>query len=444
MKEMRLTSFDTIIFGDKELLFDEFFKKLNDNLGDDYSVCYEEDTNRFKIVFDGVEYFLVLDKITMDNYKFGNYSRFTLDLKKIIDRIEQIQQESAIENEKIKLETEESERKAQEILDRKKIIEDAENGLLPNDEAKRIYLAYLQEEKKLSRRIKRYFINLGNDIVASKKRFIKDGAELFGILLGLTFCAAFGISIYIGLRCFNSFLGSFGSSLFNLVTKLTFNFEWSFNKELLNIYWFSLLPFGFYPLSFVGISIETIVRRFCRLRDLGKNKKLTNHKIKQLSEELKRGSIEDKTFDAFDRTLPEPIKEQTKSFKDPVLGYLGAISNRLQYINPTEREVLRAEVKRIAEKYKGRLEEYRKQELDESSQIVLSLDNNSYISIINDIIPEINALEHRINQIRNYDVEKEQFDDEYLQLMDAIDNSNAGDIVIGGVQSRARIKPEQQ
>lgn len=47
MKEMKLTSFNTIIFGDKELLVVEFFKKLNDNLGDDYSVYYEEDINRF-------------------------------------------------------------------------------------------------------------------------------------------------------------------------------------------------------------------------------------------------------------------------------------------------------------------------------------------------------------------------------------------------------------
>ena len=83
--------------------------------------------------------------------------------------------------------------------------------------------------------------------------------------------------------------------------------------------------------------------------------------------------------------MPEPIKEQTKPFKDPVLGNLDAILNRLQYINPAERDVLRAEVKRIAEKYKRRLEEFRKQELDENSEIVLSLDNNSYISIINDI-----------------------------------------------------------
>lgn len=427
MKEMRLSSFNTIIFGDKELLFDEFFIKLNDNLGDDYSVCYEEDTNRFKVIFDGVEYFLVLDKITMDNYKFGNYSNFTRQLNQIVERTKEMEEENN-DDEKVRLEKE-------------KIIEDAKNGLIPNDKARRVYLEYLKDNRKFSfSKIKSYFSNIKCDLLKSYDLmddwildtkiwpFNQMWEGLMYFLWGLLISSCIGAAVGYGLTVLEAVKG-------------INPYEAKYLKWML----LSFLPQTTYlvPMTkFIGFQVK---QRFSRLINYGRNKRLTKYKIEQLSEELKRGSIEDKTFKTFDNTLPEPIKEQTKSFKDPVLGNLDAILNRLQYINPTEREVLRAEVKRIAEKYKGRLEEFRKQRLDESSQIVLSLDNNSYISIINDIIPEINALEQRMNQIRNYDVEKEQFDDEYLQLMDAIDNcSNAGDIVIGGVQSRAKRKPEQQ
>lgn len=426
MKEMKLTSINTITFGYEEFILEDFFEILNDNLSDDYSVYYEEDTNRFKIVFDGIDYYLILDKITMDNYKFGNYDNFTRQLNQIIERTKEMEEENN-DDEKIRLE-------------RERIIEDAKNGLIPNDKARRVYLEYLKDNRKFSfSKIKSYFSNIKCDLLKSYDLlddwiyntniwpFNHMWEGLMYFLWGLLISSCIGAAVGYGLTVLEAVKG-------------INTYEAKYLKWML----LSFLPQTTYlvPMTkFLGFQVK---QRFSRLINYGKNKRLTEYKIKQLSKELKRGCIEDKTFNAFDKTLPEPIKEQVNRFKDPVLDYLGAISNRLQYINPTEREVLRDEVKRIAEMYKGRLEEFRKQGLDESLQIVLSLDNNSYISIISDIIPEINALEQRMNQIRIYDVEKEQFDDEYSQLMDAIDNcSNAGDIVIGGVQSRTKIKPEE-
>ena len=132
MKKLRLTSFNTIV-GDNfdEMFVDEFFEIMNTKLGDNYAIYYEEYNNRFKVLFDGMKYYLILDKITMDNYGFGNYNDFTFKLRQLVDRIQGIEQEYDDEKEN--------------ALRKEQIIKDAKKGLIPNDEARKVYLEHLKK-----------------------------------------------------------------------------------------------------------------------------------------------------------------------------------------------------------------------------------------------------------------------------------------------------------
>ena len=424
MKEMKTTYFNTIILGDKELLLDEFFKKMNDNLGNDYAVYYEEDINRFKVIFDGEEYFLVLDKITMDNYKFGNYSNFTRQLNQIVERTKEMEEDNN-DDEKIR-------------LDKERIIEDAKNGLIPNDKARRVYLEYLKDSRKFSfSKIKSYFSNIKSDLLKSSNLlhdewiiktkiwpFNQMWNELMYFLWGLLISACICIVVAVCLELMRMFNGGD-----------------IYQAKYLKWMLLSFLPQTTYlvPMTkFIGFQVK---QRFSRFINYGKNKRLTKYKIEQLSEELERGSIGDKTFDRFDKTLPEPVREQVNSLEDKIMRNLFSIVERLKYINSIDRQELLDEVKQIAVEYKSRLDGIRNQNLEDG----LQLGGDNYFSVNQDILRRISILEQKMLEIRNNDVDGELLDNDFSKLMDAIDNCfNAGDKVIGGVQSRTKRKPGEQ
>lgn len=417
MKELKLTSLNTVIFDGEELLLEEFFKILNNNLGEDYAVYYEDDTDRFKVIFDGVKYSLMLDKIIMNNYKFGIYNSFTYELKKLVDKTTEFKQEGADIEEK--------------ILREEEIIEDAEKGLLPNDEAKKVYLKYLKDNKKFSVskiKIKSYVSNLVDDIRDSSFS-IEDwlletniwpfsemwlGIEYFDMTLIGSFLIALSVAIGVGIKS---------------------GIDGFFNLKYL--YWFllGLLPQTTYLVPAVKfLGIHTMIR-FDRLRDFIKNKKLVNYKIKQLTEELNRKKIEDKNYEYFDKTLEEPIKEHANRLENKIMRNLYDIVRRLEYINYTDRQELLAEVRQIAEEYKNRIERIRKQELED----MLQLGGDNYLSINQEILGKIALLERKMLNIRNNDVDGELLDRDFSQLMNAINKcSNADDKVVGGERSRVR------
>lgn len=417
MKELKLTSLNTVIFDGEELLLEEFFKILNNNLGEDYVVYYEEDTDRFKVIFDGVKYSLMLDKIIMNNYKFGIYNSFTYELKKLVDKSTEFEQEGA--------DIEET------ILREEKIIKNAEKGLLPNDEARRVYLKYLKNNKKFSFskiKIKSYVSNLVDDFKASCSfiedwifktniwpfNYMWDGIEYFGMTLIGSVLIALSVSVGVGIKA--------GIDGF-------FNFKY--------LYWFllGLIPQTTYLVPVVKfLGIHAMIR-FGRLRNFGKNKKLVNHKIKQLTEELNRKKIEDKNYEYFDKTLEEPIKDQVNPLEDKIMRNLYDIVRRLEYINYTDRQELLVEVRQIAEEYKNRIERIRKQGLED----MLQLGGDNYLSINQEVLGKIALLEQKMLNIRNNDVDGELLDRDFSQLMNAINNcSNAGDKVVGGERSRVR------
>lgn len=410
MKKLRLTSFNTIVGEDfNEMFVDKFFEIMDTRLGDNYAIYYEEYNNRFKVIFDGVKYYLTLDKITMDNYAFGNYNNFTLKLKRLIDRVQGIEQEKDDEEEI--------------ALRKEQIIEDAEKGLIPNNEAREVYLLYLKNSKKFSfSKIKSYFSNLIDDFKSSYNLVdnwilntniwpfdrMCEGREYFG------YCAI--VSFFIV-----EFL-TIGLPFAAEVVSGQFNYKW--------LYWFllSLLPQTTYLVPVIKFLGFQAMMRYERLIAFIETKKLSNYKIKQLTEELKIGRIQSNTYDSFDKTLPEPPKEQKNPLEDNILKKLDDIVERLKYINLADRRALFDEVKDISSEYVSRLENIRDQDLE--GNIKLCEDN--YFRLNTDILSRIDSLERRMYQIRMNDVDSENINKQYLTLINKIDTYYEEDKVIGG------------
>ena len=154
MKELYLTSYNTIA-GDnfEEISVDKFFKIMNKNLGTNCNLTYTKYNNKFSVVFNGLLYDLVLDKIVMDNYALGNYNEFTYKLKKLIDKTEgkkpnDYEFVGAFINDEESL----------------AIIKDAKKGIFPNINSKRVFLEYLKQSKKKSSGFINIFHTLFSDI----------------------------------------------------------------------------------------------------------------------------------------------------------------------------------------------------------------------------------------------------------------------------------------
>lgn len=448
MCELKLTNVNTIVSSDgnfKELIVDDFFDILNKKHGRDYAVYYEADENKFIVIFKGVEYYLTLDKITMENYFIGKDNKFTSKLRSIVNKTEKMEKRIADEEEQEALMAIEREKKVAEMARRRKIIRDAEEGIIPNDEAKKIYLDYLLEEKRLSNRIKKYFKNLGSDF-RSSLRAIQN--KFYGATHGNSNITQFIIILIIilfsvlGIISIGKCIWVMGSDVlkffYNLLTNFTFDFVSSFDMSIFSLLKYSLLPLGIYPIV-LGVSvISTIKKRICRLLHYGENKRLRNYKIKELTDSLALGNVSDKAIDFFDATLnPEEKVENSIPIDDYVMGYLGDIVVRLKYINTADSEKLLSEVEELATEYKQRLEKFRTKELNEShSEINLEIDPETERSLKIDILVKASRICDKMLQIRGHDVEKMKLDDDYSTLMSMI--NEPAENIVGGERSRCR------
>ena len=228
----------------------------------------------------------MVDKITMDNYAFGNYNSFTLKLKQLVERVEK--NEAEINNEK------------ELALRKKQIIKKAKKGIILNDEARKIYLEYLQDSKKFSVfDIKEYFFNLEKDLFDaylfvddviwdniwpfckfSKSSYLKTCLAL-GLMLALVELAVLvEIFIFIPIKWLYSLL-------------------------------ISLLPLSTFLVPITTFLGALVKNRCSRLVNFIKNRKLNNKKIEQLTRELVNGEMRAITdMENFYKTLSEPIKQE--------------------------------------------------------------------------------------------------------------------------------------
>ena len=426
MKLLKITSFETICGTDfQEMIIDEFFDTIESNLGTSYAIYFNKSNNRFRVIYDDNIYYLELDKATIDNYVFGEFNPITLRLKQLVDKSEQFKELNDKTN--------------NEIIDNKRIIANAEKGLIPNDKARKVYLAHLKKNKKFSlSKIKEYFSNLGEDIVDSNDiveeviwdnlwPFDKcwDKTEYFlKCILAAIIIFAF---VFIGLAVIGGLSG--GLSI-----------KWLYSLLLIP------LPFSTYLVpvtTFIGVQTK---KRCSRLINFIKNRKLLNHKIKQLTEqlsdkqELSKEQISSSVIDSFNKTLPEPERIRTNPLEDQILRNLYDIVEKLKYINHTDRKMLLNEVRDISNEYVDRLEKIKRQNLEEG----LQLGGDNLFTLQSDILRKIVIVEQKMLDIRNRDIDSTSINKEHLLLTEAINACyNDEEKIIGGDRSTRVRKPRE-
>lgn len=391
-KILRLTELGTVCSSDGtiEILTNKFLKKLERNYESDrYSVSYNEKDNNFDIKYDGIDYILELDSDTMKNYIEGKYNDITLRLKKITTaeldlnkrkeeelKLKKTEEETAIEREKMV----------------KKIIEDAERGIIPNNEARTIYLNKLKKDRKFSfkklfnifkeshedNEIHRY--NVG-ELIDDNSNGIGEYIFIYGILLAIIVS---GIAAIIG-------------DLLNID---------SFNVSLL---WKLALGGFFLPSAIFLYPVATYFYNLVKNTIIHiKNKKLLKHKIKELTKRL-NNSTGNKDFSLeFDKTLKTPIEEKTYEYKDIIYKEISKLVKRLEYINSSDRKVLLSELKSI-------LNEYDKRTKDINNNKEMLTEDNIF-RLQNDIVKKIAMVEQKMTTARIKDISEEEKSKERLLL----------------------------
>ena len=347
----------------------------------------------------------------MNNYIFGKYNNFTKELKQIIDKTEQR------DKSRIVIKTDEH--------DKKEIIKQAEQGNIPNEEAKRIYLDYLKKTQKFSfKKISSYFNNLWEDF-----KFSLDRVDDW-------FCET---NMWPFNRCYDGFIELFFESIlcsiliFLIITCICviiegigISFEKCYKYLLL-----TFVPQTTYLVPAIKLIETQIKKRFSRIIDVINNKKIISHKIEQLTNELKYGPKE--ISDKFDEILPQPIKEKKNPLEDNILQELSKLVDKLEYINLEQRKILLDKVKAISNEY---IEKLKKINFD-NSKVGLFLENDSYLKLISDILGKIAILEEEIYQIINKNIEINAIDCQYEILTRQIENCYTNeDKVIGGDRSQ--------
>ena len=417
MKELRLTSYNTIAGDDfNEMYINSFFEEVDQNLGEKYGIIYEEDTKRFKVIFNGNEYYLILDKLVMDDYIFERPNDFTSALKYLVDKTEYMKQKENDDKERVVAE--------------KQIIKNAERGIMPNDDDGRlVYIDYLKKTKKFSlSKFKSYFSNLIVDLKVSYKiidkiiwkklppfSFCRDKVSYF-LLCFLIGCLIPFISILvIGEPAFNGEYDSF------LISEMLFPFS-SY-----------LVPMT----TFFSVHLKTRLNRFKKNIE---TRKLINYKIEQLALALGTGRINSNTYPKYDKTLPSLIKDQGKPRKDPILQNLKDIVKRIDYISGGDKDLLLSEIDGIADEYIDRYEKIKKRELEDGLQ--LGIDN--LLTLQSEMLERIVSLEHRIEQIRTNDITVDDIRKQYLDLRAETSAIKNGEIKIIGGERSPRTKKQSE
>ena len=380
-----------------EMILDDFFKKLEKNIKrEDYNVLYNEKNNNFDITFDGTNYVLELDSEIMKNYIEGKYNNITLRLKKLSNTELDLKKKKK----EIKLE---DDKKELAIQRRNEIVENARKGILPNDEAKSLYLEELKKEKRFS------FRNIFSILKKSHEdnEEIRDNVEwfiyqhtIFESNVGYIFAGGFMSSICSTL--IPAFIGLFKSIVGNAEN---FNF---------NLFW--QIPLGafflpstiyLYPVAtYIGNLVKNTINHF-------KNKRIIKHKIKELKKALKHTETKSISMETFDKTLEEPIINNTYYFKDIIYKQINDLISRLEYINKNDRNKLLIELRKILNEY-----DTRSKSIEKGNGLI---DDNMF-KLQSDIVGKIALVESEMVSVRARDITSEEKSKERLLLEERFDS----------------------
>lgn len=320
MERLRITELGTILSDDGfEMTLEKFLKKLEKKVKSKYySVIYNEKDTNFYIRYNGYEYVLELDsKLKEDVIK-----------RKYDDSISRLMKVSNAQPEMNKncVEIELDEKR------RKKIIDDAENGILPNDEARFIYLDYL-ENRKADLLMEYFFGDLG--VYGNKS--MEDCIKVFFQVSGFFAAIGLGLGCIFG-KAFDSLYPVIGCGLFGfaLPTLLTSH----------------------------DVSFFEMIRE----------RRMIKHKIKQLEVILDKSSLNFKKskLNTNSESVLVPIKVYHYEFKDTIYKEVSNLLDKIEsVINLSDKIELKKEVKCILERYNIGLKEAQKGELGSSDVVAL-------------------------------------------------------------------------
>lgn len=396
---LRITDLGTVCSSDKtiDMLTNKFLKKLEKNYqSSDYNVSYNEKDNNFDITYNGIEYILKLDSDTMKNYLEGKYNDITLRLKKItmaeLDLIKRKEEEL-----KLKKAEEEAAIEREKIV--KKIIEEAERGIIPNNEARTIYLNKLKKDKKFP------FKKLFNIF----KQSHEDNEPHRYIVGEIIYEHSDGIGEFI------IFDGIFLTVIVSAITMIIENFLNafsvidSFNVSLL---WklalggfflpsaIFLYPVATYFYNLVKNTIKHIIKHI-------KNKRLIKHKIKELKKALKYPEHKSIAENMFDKTLEEPIKKYSYDFQDYILQYISDLLDKIKYLNYSDKIRLNKSIAVIYNEYKEKLNKI------PETNMIEDFCGNNIVALQNSIKNKLVRIETEITQIRISDITEEEKQKEF-------------------------------
>lgn len=375
-----------------EMILDDFFRKLEKNIkSEDYNVLYNERNNNFNITFNGTDYVLELDSETMKNYIEGKYNNITYKLKKLSNT------ELDIKRQQKEIELEE-EKKELAIQRKNEIVENARKGILPNDEAKSLYLEELKKEKRFSFRNIFSIFKKSHEDNENHRDNVEDFIYEYSNSesnIGYIFEYGFMVSVV---------------SL--LIPTIIMMFK-EFNIDY-NLFWQIPLDAFFLPSTIYLYPAATYISKLIKNTiNHFKNKRIIKHKIKELEKQLKCASSKSISMETFDKTLEESIINNTYYFKDIIYKQINDLISRLEYINKNDRNKLLIELRKILNEY-----DTRSKSIEKGNGLI---DDNLF-KLQSDIVGKIALVESEMVSVRARDITSEEKSKERLLLEERFDS----------------------
>lgn len=399
---LKISSLGTI-YGDNgfEMIFEDFLNKMEKNIkSDEYSIIFNEGDINFDIIFDGDKYILELDSEEKKNFLEGKYSNNVFRLKRLADKKLQINK------------TEEA---------KQKIIDDADKDILPNDEAKLIYLNELKKRRKKS--IINSLIEAFEDAIIDSYNYRITEDEIdFGAVF-VHFISRL-VQMLMG-----GVIGLVGSGLIGLLVNNSYP-----------VLARSIVLGG----TIIGALSPPIKHLFDfylpSLKEALDEKKILTHKIKALEDSLKYKQSKSIVTSSFDNSLTEPVKSYAYQFKDVIFGEISDLLDRVEYIdNVEDKAKLKREIKTILIEYQKGLVQI------ENADALESLSGQNIFNLQRIIRNKLLKVEEKLTSIRSKNISAAEFQKERNILNNRLGPGDSIAIdkaeIDGIIEARSRKEP---
>lgn len=407
---LKISSLGTI-YGDNgfEMIFEDFLNKMEKNIkSDEYSIIFNEGDINFDIIFDKNKYILELDSEEKKNFIEGKYRNNIFILKRLADKKLQINKSKA-EKEAEKKKKEAEKEKKEEV--KQKIIDDADKDILPNDEAK---LIYLNELKKRRNKV----------FPTSLKVAFEDDLMNFDDYK-ICFFDVFLYSLaHLCLMALDAAIGCIGVYFIGLF----------FNAS-------PLFALGGIIIGALTLPIRKLLKFYLpSLKKAFDERKLLTHKINALEDSLKYKQAKSIVTSSFDNSLTEPVKSYAYQFKDVIFGEISDLLDRVEYIdNVEDKAKLNREIKTILIEYQKGIAQI------ENADALESFSGQNIFNLQRIITNKLLNVEEKLTNIRAKNISAAEFQKEMDILNNRLGSGDSIEIdkaeIDGIIEAKSRREP---